>query len=88
MAAVGGRIVGAAVTRIDQHPRKRCVYIDLAAANDLPKQDWARFLGLVEEYARRRGCHGVRMIGRRGWKEALAPFGWKEVSIVMEKEVR
>lgn len=41
----------------------------------------------ILEYARGQGCRRASLTGRRGWVRALEEDGWKETSVVMQKEI-
>ena len=42
---------------------------------------------MIQEAARRSGCHSVELIGRDGWQRKLADYGFRKKAIWMECEL-
>lgn len=42
-------------------------------------------LDVIEGWARDMGCTRLEGVGRKGWVRVLAPFGWREKSVIIEK---
>jgi hypothetical protein len=48
---------------------------------------WKHTLSLIEDYARKEGCDGVRFYGRMGWARYFRDHGYAQPYIVVEKRV-
>lgn len=62
-------IEAALVTSIqEKNGIKFCLYLALGGSK---MDEWAKFMPLVEEWARSEGCQEMRVYGRAGWAKAF-----------------
>ena len=73
-----------AITQIVDYKTYRSLNIWLAGG-DL--DEILDMLPDAEEFAKDHGCSLIEITGRRGWKRALRPFGFKEEAVVLTKEL-
>lgn len=81
-AAYDGKMVAGMVTQILNYPRKRVC--DLLLASGERMADWLVWIDFIKAWAKREGCHVVRVMGRRGW---LRTLNMDEFYTVMGTEV-
>ena len=75
---------GCAVTEIVVYPKKKVLHVFLAAG------EMDQLIDMIESasiWGRTQGCTSMTTSGRKGWKRVLSGEGWKEVMVVMEKEL-
>lgn len=75
---------GCAVTEIVDFPRKRVLHVFLAGG------DLDQILDMESsavEFAKKHGCEGMTLAGRKGWTRALKDYNWKEAFTVLAKEL-
>lgn len=83
IVAIDDRLVGAAVTQIQETEKsKACV---LLAVGGERWGEWRDLLSLIENYARMFGCNKVRFAGRKGWARLMK--GYTVEKIVMERRL-
>jgi len=49
--------------------------------------DWKPVTDWLDDVCKAAGCKAVRFMGRSGWKRRLAKLGYKQVGIIMKREV-
>src|SRR5262245_34433996 len=77
---------GAAVTRFQEYSAYRSLFVVLLGGLDM-EVNIEPVLDTWEQLAREQGCSKLEFIGRRGWKRVLGPWGWKECSVLLERDV-
>lgn len=75
---------GCAVTEILQFPRKKILHCFLAGGKMGQITD---MLDSALAWGRAQGCEAFTIAGRSGWKRVLAPHGFKEVLVTLEREI-
>jgi len=81
-------MIGAWTTRVFETPSKKLVEVfAVGGSNILTRENTREVMSMVEEFGKKNGCSVVQISGRRGWKKVLAPLGYEEKSIVIEKEI-
>jgi hypothetical protein len=79
----GEKIEAAATTQlIKVGSRKICV---LVACGGKHRERWVPLLDGIEDYARKEGCAGMRIYGRKGWERALS--GYHARHVILQKEL-
>lgn len=74
------------VTEIEQYPRRRVASVWLAGGDLRTITD--EIAPQIYDWAREMGCDSVVLVGRKGWKRALAADGWADTEMVlMEKKL-
>lgn len=48
---------------------------------------WSHLVERIEQWASERGCVTMEAFARRGWKKILAPHGYVETHVILEKEL-
>lgn len=75
---------GALVTRIENYPLKKMMNYLYIGGDDL--KEWHKdMLAIVEKFARKHGCEGMELVGRRGWDRFLKECGWEAKHIICER---
>lgn len=64
---------GCAVTEIIVYPKKKVLHVFLAGGK---MSDILDMLPSAREFARREGCSGMSIAGRRGWERVLKKHGF------------
>jgi hypothetical protein len=86
IAARPGELVAAAVTEINEYPRRRVLYVHAAGGSE--GEGIAAMWPKVQVYARDAGCAEVRFQGRRGWiRSKFIPPAWRHVADVVSVEI-
>lgn len=82
--AWNGETIEAATTTelIKENDRKICVVV---ACGGKDRARWLPLLDGIEDFARKEGCAGMRIYGRKGWQRALK--GYRPVAVVLGKEL-
>jgi hypothetical protein len=81
LAIAGGFVEAAATTQlIKVNRRKICVLVACGGKN---RARWLPLLDGIEDYARKEGCAGMRIYGRKGWERALN--GYRSRHVILEK---
>lgn len=76
---------GAIVTEILSYPTGyRAVRIVLGGG---VMDGWPEQIATIEAFARDEGCHGVEIVGRRGWARVMAEQGYEETERVIAKRL-
>lgn len=70
-----------AVTEFVQYPKKTRLRVVLLVGEFSPK-----VAAFFDELVIKMGLDGIEAIGRKGWVRKLAPFGYKEASVVLVKD--
>lgn len=79
----GEAIEAAATTElIKVGEAKICVVVACGGKN---RARWLPLLGGIEDYARKEGCAGMRIYGRKGWERALR--GYRARHVILQKEL-
>ena len=73
---------GCLVTEIVKYPRKTVLHIFLAGGRMGQITDMHDD---VIAWAKTQGCESLTLAGRKGWVKALAPYGWNQNLVVLEK---
>ena len=76
---------GAAIFSVREYPRKRLLQIWLVGGD--MEASIEGVLAGADFYAEQHGCDGIEVIGRKGWKRVLAPYGYDYKSVVMIKDI-
>ena len=77
------QVRAAFTTRIAHYPLKSMLVVECLGGSDMHL--WVDVANeAFKGYARRAGCEGVEMYGRRGFARALRKFGWKETMVLCE----
>jgi len=74
---------GCAVTELVVYPKKKVLHVFLAGGT------LDQILDMHSDavkWAKKQGCDGMTLSGRRGWKKALESKGWNEKLTTMAKE--
>lgn len=79
-------IGGCLITRVVMYPQMRVCEIVFGSFDDLDK--YVHFYEVIEEWARENEVDVMRIYGRRGWTKKLAPFGYKQTSILYTRDLR
>jgi hypothetical protein len=81
----GRGVRAAAVTRLATVPSGRRVCFCMACGGN-GISEWLE-VGMreIEKFAKANKCDLVRLSGRRGWREAFKPLGYKEPFVILEK---
>ena len=81
-----GCIHGVAITRYEMYETTKVLGIAVTTS-----EGWFEhgpdILETIEEFAKATDCKKVAVYGRKGWKKALEPYGYKEPYTVLFKEV-
>ena len=75
-------IIACCCTEIVDYPQKRYCRVAMAAGAGLHK--WARHMQTIESWAISKGCHGMELGGRLGWKRIFPE--WENNNLFLEKE--
>lgn len=78
------KVVGAGTVAINQYPDKTAALL-VHVGGDL--MQFFRFEAAFTEWAKSMGATCIQLKGRRGWRKVLAPDGFKERYVIMEKEL-
>lgn len=78
------RLVGALLTRIVVYPQLKVLEFVGLAGRD--RDEWMGHLGIVEGWARSRGCARAEAEGRDGWVPVMAPRGYVKDRVVIAKD--
>ncbi len=83
----GRGIRAAAITRLATVPSGRRVCFCMACGG-LGITEWLDAgMREIEKFAKTNKCDLVRLSGRRGWREAFKPLGYKEPFVILEKVI-
>lgn len=63
------------VTEVLTYPKGRALNVFLAVGR---LEDVMSLQPAIEKFGREHGCAVMRMEGRRGWRNVLPEYGWKE----------
>ena len=81
-----GKPVGVCVTELIDSPRGRCCTLVIVAGESWPR--WRHLLGDIERWAVSDwDCERMALIGRKGWARRLVGDGWREMAVVIEKDI-
>ncbi len=75
---------GCAITEILTFPKRKIFHIFLAGGE---KQQIVDMDESAVEFARREGCTGMTIAGRRGWARVLMNKGWTEAFTTLSKDI-
>lgn len=85
-AIVTEGIIAAATTEIVTYPRKKILRVTLLGGKDM--NIWLdTLIKSLEEYGSIVGADSMEAVGRKGWIRVLGGMGWKEQSVIMDKEI-
>lgn len=84
-AAHDGERFSVMLTEIVNHPRQRDLHIISATGQNADR--WAPLWPQFEDWARAEKCAVLTATCRPGWKKLLAPLGFAEEAIVLEKRL-
>lgn len=73
------------LTEILNHPRQRDAHIISATGQNADR--WVALWPKFEEWARAEKCVVITARCRSGWKKLLAPIGFHEAEIILEKRL-
>tara|TARA_R110000765_G_scaffold2319_1_gene7000 strand:- start:166 stop:558 length:393 start_codon:yes stop_codon:yes gene_type:complete len=76
---------GASVFRIGMYPQKRMLCIWLAGGD--MESSIENILEAAEFHAREHECHGIEVLGRKGWEKVLKPYGYEHKRVMLIKEL-
>lgn len=80
------RIWGVVTTRFVVYPKFKRLEIVFTAGDDL--KSWMRpMLDVLERWCQDNNATGIECVGREGWTRVLAPEGFVQTYVVMEKKV-
>lgn len=77
-------VVGCVITEIYDTTAGRTCALPIASGKE---HHIASVLDTIEAWAREQDCTRLEGCGRLGWSRTLAAFGWKPVSVTIEKEL-
>ncbi len=80
-------IRAAAVTRLATVPNGRRVCFCMACGGQGLAEWLEAGMKEIEKFAKANKCDLVRLSGRRGWREAFKPLGYKEPFVILEKVI-
>lgn len=83
-------IIGALVTQVWETPQKKIMEIVACAGgtkDDRLDEYLYESMKELENFARLNYCDVMRVEGRKGWSRSLEPYGFKQTSVVVEKEI-
>lgn len=80
------RVVGAGITEIYDTPKGLTCAVPVLAAVSF-EEALKPLFETVEAWARTEGCVRLEGYGRPGWSRALKPYGWRPLSVVIEKDI-
>lgn len=85
------RILAILMTTIRESLKKRILDLQFAASvedsGSLLKDFREVMNDELDNFAVINNCDAIQIEGRRGWKKVMEPVGYKEVAVVLEKEV-
>ena len=83
------KIIAAIVTQVWDAPKKKVCDIVACGGDTSNALDDYMYDSMkeIEDFARLNHCDSVRVEGRKGWSKFLKPYGFREKSIVIEKEL-
>lgn len=81
----GHHIVGCGITETYDTPKGLTCAIPITAAVSMEHIGPA--LEEIEAWAKSEGCVRLEGFGRLGWTKALKPYGWRPLSVVIEKDI-
>jgi hypothetical protein len=76
---------GAAIFRVEHHPRRKLLNIWLAGGDMDANIDG--ILEAAEFHAKEFGCSGISVAGRKGWARVLKPRGYDYKRVVLIKDM-
>jgi hypothetical protein len=79
------QVVGCGITEIYDTPKGLTCAIPVTGAASMEHIGPA--LEEIEAWAKSEGCVRLEEYGRIGWTKALKPYGWRPLSVVMEKDI-
>lgn len=79
------KVRGAGVTEICIYPRAKTCICRLFSADDDMRAQWLPKLGVIEEWAKAKGCDAVEVIGRPGWRRILP--GYRQCHVTLRKDL-
>jgi hypothetical protein len=80
------QVSGAAVTEIYPTPKGLTCAVPVVGAVSL-NDALVPVFEEIERWARAEGCVRLEGFGRQGWVRALKPYGWRPLSVVIEKDI-
>jgi len=83
IATEGHKIRAVCVTQIIEGQYGSQCFIRHCAGEN--REDWLKYLPLIELWAKGCGCASVELIGRKGWIRVLQPNGYEERAVVLRK---
>lgn len=79
-------VVGCGVTEIYETSKGLTCAVPVLAARSF-EDALKPLFEMVERWARAEGCVRMEGFGRQGWVRALKPYGWRPLSVVIEKDI-
>lgn len=79
------QVVGCGITEIYPTPKGMTCAVPVIGAVSM--EHVVPLFETIEQWARSEGCVRLEGFGRQGWVRALKPFGWKPLSVVVEKDI-
>ena len=76
---------GAAIFSVREYARRKLLQIWLVGG-DMDASIEGVLSG-ADFHAEQNGCDGIEVIGRKGWKRVLQPYGYDYKSVVMIKDI-
>lgn len=83
IATEGHKIRAACVTQIIRGEYGAQCFIHHCAGSG--REDWIKYLPLIELWAKGCGCASIELIGRKGWIKVLQPHGYEDRAVVLRK---
>lgn len=80
------QVIGACITEIYDTPKGLTCAVPVLAAVNFDDAVVPLF-ETVEQWAKAEGCVRLEGFGRLGWPRALKRYGWRPLSVVIEKDI-
>jgi hypothetical protein len=80
------QVSGAAITEVYDTIKGLTCAVPVVAAVSM-EEAIVPVLDAIERWARAEGCVRLEGFGRQGWVRALKPYGWRPLSVVIEKDI-
>lgn len=79
-----GKVIGFTSSAIVEYDEVKLLQVRMLAGDFF--SEWIDEMHeILEKFARENNCHGMELIGRRGWVRKLERFAWREAFVTVEK---
>ncbi len=83
-------MIMAMTTMFVHYPRRKFLNVTFCGSGDKEMAAIRHrkvFVPKINDWAKMHDCHGVEVVGRKGWEKILSPFGYKTTYYTLEVEV-